>query len=215
MPATLTRCLALLCLTLAHTAAGLDLFNEAAEAAAANEPPAMSYAAAKRAGFVGMRGKKDVEDFENNFENYLPEAPEEKRGKAMGFTGMRGKKDLFGLNTLTEDQWKMLGKGSSGQNELRYPVPMEAELRRSEEVGSKRGNSAFVGMRGKKSVDLEAVRRAEAELEAELEQLYAARALGKRAGFVGMRGKKRQGTRYSLKYRRGGGGSSGFVGMRG
>jgi len=115
----------------------------------------------KRAGFVGMRGKKEAGLMEDMYENDPDILYESKR---QGFVGMRGKKSSLPDSEAVEAA------------EL-YAVPGLDPDRYFKRAG-------FVGMRGKKTSDYASnyasyLRRP---------TLYDAMSRNIRAGFVGMRG---------------------------
>merc|ERR1711973_450049 len=116
----------------------------------------------KRAGFVGMRGKKEAGLMEDMYENDPDILYESKR---QGFVGMRGKKALPDSESDAAEAADL------------YAVPGLDPDRYFKRAG-------FVGMRGKKQSDYASnyasyLRRP---------TLYDAMARNIRAGFVGMRG---------------------------
>ena len=149
----------------------------------------------KRAGFVGMRGKKDDDAWEDADDEVIKRAP---------FQGMRGKKD---------PEWDAYGfykrapfQGMRGKKDTALPYSLYLHSLAKAAAAANQKRAGFVGMRGKKSYD---------DLEEDEDLMYPEE---KRAAFMGMRGKKANSRlRASLnnfypKIRRA---SSGFVGMRG
>lgn len=122
----------------------------------------------KRAGFVGMRGKKDYSDGEDESEDdpdaymqyLIPDHP-----KRAGFVGMRGKKDNY-------------------EDLLRAAAADHKRASSFFGMRGKKGNSGFVGMRGKKSDP-----QAEAAFWRWLSPyLYENKVRRGSSGFFGMRG---------------------------
>ena len=109
--------------------------------------------AIKRAGFVGMRGKKDV-DY-----HYLFEDPAEFH-KRSGFVGMRGKKaeadeaaqeleDLSNIYKRASSAFVgMRGKKAADSEGLDYFWPSFFSFQNQMPRASRAGSSGFVGMRG-------------------------------------------------------------------
>merc|ERR1712020_38370 len=148
-----------------------------------------TYEAVKRAGFVGMRGKKsDAEEGANALSQLMSShqvwEPALSNHKRAGFVGMRGKKSY----------------GFDNQGDLLQYLSMLYQQRESTPSNLKR--AGFVGMRGKKSNSDESTLQKRAAFvgmrgrrtpdESGYDELYLPYVQDieqeKRAGFVGMRG---------------------------
>merc|ERR1711936_691408 len=120
-----------------------------------------TYEAVKRAGFVGMRGKKSYGfDNQGDLLQYLPmlyqQQPvsrniQDTHLKRAGFVGMRGKKSTIGDESVLQKRAAFVGmRGRRGLSELGYDgmaLPYSIQDM-EEEMSPKERRAGFVGMRG-------------------------------------------------------------------
>lgn len=165
-------------------------------------------------GFQGVRGKKDPDTQHGVLQELL-----EKRKPSMGFMGMRGKKDPIEFDYFDKRVAPLGFQGMRGKKDLgeedsemfkRAPSAGFQGVRGKKEGGYYTDKRfGFVGMRGKKGMDMEGDDYPQMLSDEDIwgnqeDVLEDSEELNKRgpvAGFFGMRGKK--------------GPASGFFGMRG
>lgn len=190
---------------------------------------------ASQMGFMGMRGKKDVDDKrtpsmgfsamrgkKDSLFDFSEFYPEEKRGPSMGFAAMRGKKDsLYDLSGLYPEEKRgpnsMGFMGMRGKKEFFDPA-YDLELgydKRAPSMGftamrGKKAPSGFMGMRGKKFDYLDD----DLVMDDDLWPMDEFDKRAPAAGFFGTRGKKMP-QNSGFFGMRGKKGPSGFMGMRG